>query len=115
MTLNRKNAIADSRCEGCGASPGQRNSFLRLVNFRGHRVCPGCSRNWRHTDRCLGREATWEEFLNGQPQLREWERDKAARDKTIMERLKAGIAIEKVASEFSLTIRTMNRIRRGLR
>lgn len=59
-------------CEGCGALAGEGYLEIRLRSFRGHRICEHCIKSWKAFDKWLGREATWEEFLNPRPSMWGW-------------------------------------------
>jgi len=98
-------------CEACRAVPAPGNTFTSLSTFRGHNICPGCCRNWRNKDKALGREATWEEFLNGSPTSSSKRQEaKKARDEHIVKLAKEGKTTREIALLFGLSERMIQRI-----
>ena len=55
------------KCDACGVVEFGRQLHERLSLDREHLICGYCRGAWRRLDKRVGRQATWEEFLNPTP------------------------------------------------
>lgn len=51
------------KCQGCGVAIGGVEEHF-LTDYRGHRICSWCSRQWAKMERMRERELSFEEFMN---------------------------------------------------
>jgi len=54
-------------CEACKILCGPSHLESLTDDYRGHKMCYHCSVDWQLRDGIVGRETTWEEFLNPVP------------------------------------------------
>jgi len=57
-------AVKEDQCESCGIFIGGAEEYY-IEEYREHNICLHCQFEWQRREKRVGREITWEEFVNG--------------------------------------------------